>query len=92
MSIRRAAPIVVVGCLLVAGSLGGCSSNTAAARDAQVRANITPELYTLHQRPIDADNRVALTMDENLRMANEDLGRVFLFDRPSRLARERIPR
>lgn len=85
---------LVVACLLAAGaaSLGGCASDTAAARDAQVRANLTPELYTLYQRPIDADNRIALTLDENLRMANEDLGRFWLLDRPSRLAREKIPR
>jgi len=90
----HAAPTLVAACLLAAGiaTLSGCSSNTAAARDAQVRANLTPELLTLYQRPIDADNRIALTMDENLRMANQDLGRVMLLDRPSRLTRERIPR
>ena len=79
--------------LLVAGSLGaGCAGNTAAARDAQVRANLTPELKTLSQRPIDVDNRTTLTFDENSRMANEDLQRFWLIDRPSRLARPRIPR
>jgi hypothetical protein len=90
----RAASSLVVACLLAAGvaSLGGCASDTAAARDEQVRANLTPELHTLHQRPIDADNRVALTTDENLRMVNQDWGRFWLFDRPSRLTRERIPR
>lgn len=91
MSIRRAASCVVVACLL-AGGLAGCAGDTAAGRDAAVRSNLTPELSTLSQRPIDADNRVALTVDENWRMMNEDLGRLFLLDRPSRLTRERIPR
>jgi hypothetical protein len=72
--------------------LGGCYSNTAAGRDAKVRANLTPELQTLSQRPIEVDNRETLTIDENLRMANEDLARMWFFDRPSRLARPRVPR
>ena len=94
--IRRTTPVSVrglllaVGCLAVAG-LGGCGS-TLAQRDAAVRGNPTPELETLSQRPIDVDNRQALTMDENLRMANEDLNHLFLLDRPSRLARWRMPR
>lgn len=72
--------------------LGGCYSNTAAGRDAKVRNNLTPELDTLSQRPIDVDNRETLTIDENLRMANEDWNRLWLMDRPSRLARPRVPR
>lgn len=72
--------------------LAGCASNTAAGRDAEVRSNLTPELQTLSQRPSDVDNKVTLTTDENLRAANEDLGRLMLFDRPSRLTRERQPR
>jgi hypothetical protein len=72
--------------------LGGCYSNTAAGRDAKVRNNLTPELETLSQRDIEVDNRQTLTIDENLRMANEDLNRMWFFDRPSRLSRTRIPR
>jgi hypothetical protein len=77
---------------LLALPLAACSSNTAAGRDAEVRANLTPELHTLSQRPVDVDNRQLLTMDEDLRMANEDLQHLFLLDRPSRLNRARIPR
>ncbi len=77
--------------LAVAAIAGGCSSNTAAGRDSKVRRNLTPELMTLYQRPIDYDNRMTLTFDENLRMANEDWARMWFLDRPSRLARERVP-
>lgn len=89
-----ASRLFVLSAVTVASALiaGGCSSNTAAGRDAKVRGNLTPELLTLYQRPIDADNRITLTWDENLRMANEDFGRLWLYDRPSRLARERVPR
>jgi hypothetical protein len=79
---------------IAASLLAGChsSGDTAAARDAQVRANPTPELDTLYQRPIDIDNRLTLTFDENWRMFNQDWGRFWLTDRPSRLTPERVPR
>lgn len=79
--------------VLAAGCIGGCGGgNTAAGRDAMVRSNPSPDLDTLYQRPIDQDNRHVLTIDENLRMINEDWDRLWLMDRPSRLARERVPR
>ncbi len=85
--------VVVLGISVAAVALAGCgSSNTAAARDSKVRGNLTPELMTLSQRPVDVDNRVVLSSDENLRMANEDLIRMWYLDRPSRLSRTRIPR
>ncbi|HYE02091.1 MAG TPA: hypothetical protein VD963_02530 [Phycisphaerales bacterium] len=70
--------------------LGGCYywSNE---RDAQYRANPTPELITLYQRRVDVRNALTVTFDENLRMARQDLGRAFYTDRPSRLTREPIP-
>jgi hypothetical protein len=83
---------VLSGFALAGLIAAGCSSNTAEGRDSKVRHNLTPELSTLQQRPIDWDNRATLTIDENLRMANEDLTRFWLLDRPSRLARERVPR
>jgi hypothetical protein len=83
---------VLSAALLAATLLAGCKSDTAAARDAMVRSNPTPELDTLYQRPIDIDNRLTLTYDENWRMFNEDWGRFWLTDRPSRLTRERVPR
>jgi hypothetical protein len=82
----------VLTAALAAGLLAGCSSNTVASRDAAVRSNPTPDLDTLYQRPIDVDNRVTLTVDENWRMFNEDMGRLWLTDRPSRLTPERVPR
>ena len=83
----------VLTAALAASLLAGCgSSNSAASRDAAVRSNPSPDLDTLYQRPIDSDNRVTLTFDENWRMFNEDMGRFWLTDRPSRLTKERVPR
>lgn len=78
-----------------AALLGGCTTfgvdgDTARAR--KIRSNPTPELVTLHQREVDVANAMALTNDENGRMARQDWGRLWLMDRPSRLAREPIPR
>jgi hypothetical protein len=87
MTIRSAAILC-----LSAAALAGCSNSGPAGRDAAVRANLTPELRTLSQRPIDVDNRVTLVVDENLRMVNQDWGRFWLMDRPSRLTPERMPR
>jgi hypothetical protein len=77
----------------LAAMLAGCAgSDTSAVRYASIRDNPTPELDTLYQRPVEIDNRLTLTTDENLRMFVEDLGRMWLLDRPSRLTREPVPR
>lgn len=81
----------VVGALCLLVGLGGCTS-LGGSQDAMIRANPTPELASLYQRRVDINNREALSIDENLRMANQDLARMFLLDRPSRLAREPVPR
>jgi len=87
-------PMFVRGLTLVAGCalLVGCSSSPSAQRDSHVRNNLTPELDTLTQRDIDTDNRQTLSIDENMRQANEDWYHFWLVDRPSRLSRYRMPR
>jgi hypothetical protein len=84
--------------LLVAGpltlglsTLGGCCCTGNAQLD-EVRADATPNLDTLYQRPADVDNALTVTADENGRMFWEDMGRVWLLNRPSRLTREPMPR
>ena len=89
----RFSPTAALACLSLAALLAGCAgSDTAAARYAAVRDNPTPELDTLHQRPVEIDNKMALTFDENWRMFTQDLGRFWYTDRPSRLTREPVPR
>lgn len=84
----------VVGSLgLAALAMGGCSYNSVSEEEASaIRADPTPELDTLYQREVDIDNTLAVTFDENLRMMNQDLGKVFLLDRPSRLTSMPMPR
>jgi hypothetical protein len=83
--VRRSISLVVLG--LAALALGGCSSS----QDSKVRNNLYPELTTLSQRPIEWDNSATLAVDTNLRAMNNDLTRLFLLDRPSRLTREPMP-
>jgi len=79
-----------LGC---AAMLAACSGHKdysyEAAKD--IRDNATPDLDTLAQRPVDVDNAIAVTFDTNGRLFNEDLGRMFFFDRPSRLTPTPMP-
>lgn len=78
---------------LAAVALMGCEASTPSGRlAADLRSDPSPGMDTLYQREVDIDNSIAITNDTNLRMLNQDLGRLFLLDRPSRLTPERLPR
>lgn len=83
---RRLIVAAVLSCGLA--GIAGCASPS---QYEQVKADPTPNLDTLYQRPEDVDNSLVVTFDENLRMLNQDMGRFWLTDRPSRLTREPIP-
>ena len=69
---------------MVAGSaLVGCSSDSVSMHS--VAHNMTPEVMTLNQRPVDVYRHMAYTKNVNERMFWEDLGRVWYTDHPSRL-------
>ncbi|MDX9911652.1 MAG: hypothetical protein RBS39_07470 [Phycisphaerales bacterium] len=63
--------------------VAGCSSNSTSA--SAIRSNPTPELRTVAERNPEVKNNVAITNNTNSRSLRADLGRAFLFDRPSRL-------
>jgi hypothetical protein len=81
---------LLVSAVAALAGLVGCSS-TESQYDS-IRADLTPELETLHERQSDMDNSWTIMMDENGRMFMEDLGRVFYTNRPSRLTPEPLPR
>ncbi len=68
-------------------ALAGCASTgrNDGGRHSAVQGDVTPELDTLTERPIDFDNRMYYTMDANDRMLWADFQRIMLIDRPSRL-------
>jgi ABC-type uncharacterized transport system auxiliary subunit len=81
-------PLLKAGLLLAALGvvvLGGCDSS--GGRKHAYRLNPTPELDTQAQRRDDIDNQLTLTNDTNLRILNEDVGRFWLLDRPSRMSK-----
>lgn len=80
---RIALTVLAAGVTL---STVGCS------RQANIRRNPTPELYTLTGRYVDHQNDFALMWDENMRMLAQDWARFWYVDRPSRLTQEPIAR
>ncbi len=84
---RRLLLVVGIVALTGVGLLSGCCC-TGDDRLDEVRADPSPNIDTLYQRPEDVDNAMTVTLDENGRMFWQDLGRVWLLDRPSRLTRE----
>lgn len=81
---RRIVCLAVCSAALCASMASiGCSSGD--KHTARFRSNPTPELDTLARRRTDIDNRLTITNDTNLRSFNEDIGRLLLLDRPSRL-------
>ncbi len=69
------------------------SSKPAKARNqlAEFRSNPTPELDTLSERNDDIVNRSVVVTDTNLRMLREDWGRLWFWERPSRMSPTSIP-
>ncbi len=78
------AAVVVLG-------LSACASRSKYPGYSTVASDLTPDMLTLTNRPIDAQNRMAVTTNENWRMFWSDLSRAALLDRPSRLTPTMIP-
>lgn len=75
----RASLIAVAACCLI-----GCQKPDPYATDLKsILANPSPELQGVSETPSDVSRNVAINTNSNMRQASDDLGRVFLFDRPS---------
>jgi hypothetical protein len=91
-TLRRLPPTALAA--LAGAALFGCATASSPSDHAQaerIRADLTPELDTLYQRPDDMANAFTLMLDENGRMFWQDIGRALYVDRPSRLTREPVP-
>jgi hypothetical protein len=80
---------VIGSTLLVAGLLltAGCASDNASDTSyAAISGNLTPELQTPSERPVDVDRAISYSNDLNGRLFWSDLGRVFYTDRESWLS------
>ncbi|MBL8991651.1 MAG: hypothetical protein JNJ48_08745 [Phycisphaerae bacterium] len=70
--------------------LAACAQDNLKAQRKDILNDPTPELDTHRERWSDRQNAYHNTVDTNLRTLNSDLGRIMLFDRPSRLSPEPI--
>lgn len=75
---RRSLPFAILGAG-VGALLCGCSTADS------FRSNPTPELMTMSQSPDVVKNQMSYVNDTNLRQLNEDLGRMWFYDRPMRM-------
>jgi hypothetical protein len=81
--------LTAAGLSLTAITLCACTAQQ--SRLYAYRHNPTPELDTNYERHDDIQNHLTNNIDTNFRSMNEDIGRVLLLDRPSRMARPPIP-
>lgn len=87
MTIRAAFRVASASAIAVV-ALAGCSSdpNTSDVSFDAITSDLTPHLLGLTERDVDADRNIAVISNQNYRMMWGDLGRAFLWDRPSRLS------
>lgn len=67
-------------------TLAGCSSDPSDVSFDAITSDLTPHLLGITERDVDADRNIAVIKNQNYRMMWGDLGRAFLWDRPSRLS------
>ena len=78
-------PLSLVALTAVASAgLAGCESQ--ATSFSSISGNLTPNLASTIERPIDMDRNRALTVNMDWRSAVDDVGRVLYTDHPSRLS------
>ena len=73
--------------VLGAAVLAGCSSSDPYdVGFKSIRHDLTPELQGLTDRPVDDARNMAVVHNQILRMMEDDIGRMFYTDHPSRLS------
>ncbi len=76
----------LIGTVLLGTALGGCATNPENVSYRAIKSNLTPELQGISERGVDIDRNMAVTGNQNLRMMWGDLGRMWFFDKPSKLS------
>lgn len=85
MTIRAAFRVASASAVALV-ALAGCSSDPNDVSFDAITSDLTPHLLGLTERDVDADRNIAVITNQNYRMMWGDLGRAFLWDRPSRLS------
>jgi hypothetical protein len=90
---RGLLPGLTAGLAVAAAGMVGCSVHNPGGPGyhAEFSNNPTPWVDTLDETEVEYKNQVAHTYDTNSRNILEDLGRLWLADRPSRLTPMPVP-
>ncbi|MCA9285101.1 MAG: hypothetical protein KDA22_07810 [Phycisphaerales bacterium] len=85
---RRFLTAALVGSLATVITTGiiGCESDPNPVSFNNIKSDLTPELMTMSERPSDVDRNMAVVGNINIRNMWNDLGRMWMFDRPSILS------
>ncbi|MFB0987277.1 MAG: hypothetical protein QMB94_13340 [Phycisphaerales bacterium] len=79
---RSSCLIVAIGAI---AGMNGCTNPNDVSFNA-IKSDLTPHIMGLSERDVDIQLNMAVVGNQNLRMFWGDLGRMWLFDRPSRLS------
>lgn len=85
---RHARRLTAAALFVVPAVLIGCSSSSGprhAGDIDSIRANPSPAMHTIDRRMDDRLNRMTRANDTDLRAFSDDVDRLFMIDRPSRL-------
>jgi hypothetical protein len=85
-SMNRKTGFAVLSSAALVVALGGCQSDPNKVDLKSITGNLTPELMTTAERPVDVDVNWAVNANQDLRGGWRDLGRFWLTDRPSSLS------
>lgn len=71
--------------LLTSAVIGtaGCQSDPNNVSFDAIKGDLTPEMMTMSERNVDVERNMAMVGNVNLRSMWNDLGRMWMFDRPS---------
>jgi hypothetical protein len=81
--------LAVIGLIAALTLAGGCGSDQITAKS--VRKDMSPELMSLAHQREQRRNMYARTLDTNKRQIWDDLDRILLMNRPSRLSEYPVP-
>ena len=84
MTIRNMFRAAALPTLVVA--VTGCAPDPNDVSFDALKKDLTPHILGLTERDVDVERNMAVIGNQNMRMVWGDLGRFFLFDRPSRLS------
>lgn len=86
--LRRAALLALPAAALL---VGGCAKTTSSSTLSGIRGDVTPERHDLAKSHEDVNNSLAIYSNLGNRMFWEDVGVLFMTNRPSRLTSLSVP-